>query len=484
MEGKQFSRLIGENGSQIPSILSVTDFFFARAPEVVKLYNAAKPRVAVIPNHLRRRVKSFRPYNFRPKLGKSKLVFPRTLSRRTRRLRRMYLLEDEGEKTRLPGTHVWHAKRFRMENIWGMRLPTHVSGKGPRALLRLSQQSCLVHDRSYLDCWRISADNKESLGSLLIEKGFSSMIAHQKVVSGDFFASGLVTADRYVLSTYQAVWASDECVVDVFTHPSARPEIEVLMESVNGTLQNRQERYELIGSRVEQVLQKVLGVGFDSLEMIPGKVTRIPGLDAILNVRACGYMVDLIFGRDAQSFYLWRQFVQAGASPIGVIDRHNLLTHTQVPDFPFDFPTAKAGSRQIALQARAVLVKDQARPKHCKLDTSTVESPFFPDWSLIGCERIPPIGSLQPVAISARRGVLKFNSHIYCENRLVGFVTSASGNSESRGIAFVVGPWGESTSEVEFRNPGSCASFPADIQPCNLLSTDASLFNGRTYRSK
>ena len=474
MKETQFSSMVGDKGSTIPSILNVADFFFARAPEVVKLYNAAKPRVAVISNHLRRRLRSFKPYHDRPKLGKSKAVFPRKISRRTRRLRRMYLREEDDEKSRLPATHVWHAKRFKMENLWSMRLPTYVSNKGARAILRLSRQSCLVHDRSYIDCWRLVGVSKESIGAVLIEKGFSPMVAHERVMCGHFFGSGFISDGGHVVSPYQAVWGVSVCSVDIYTHPSARPEVQPLMESIGGQLRNQQVRFELIGARTESLFEQVLGVNLASFDLIPGKVQRVLNMDVMVNLRAGGSIIELIFGENVESFYLWRQFVRLGASPIGVLDRHNLMTHVSAPDFPFNFPSSKAGARQIATQAKKILLRDQARPKHCKLNSATVESPYFPDWTLIGCERVPLLGTSVPVTIQAVRGVLKFNAHVYMDNKLIGFVISTCGDAESLGIAHVnascIG-----TGNAVYRNPGSEHSLPAIVSPCIHNSTDSVL---------
>ena len=149
---KRFSSFVGDNGAAIPSILPVTEFFATRAPEIIRLYNAAKPRVSKTPRFLRRRIRSFKPYFFRAKKPKS-IDSKETVSRRSLRRRRAYLAS--GLKRRLSLTHVWHAKRFHMGEVWGMRLPLNVNDKGSRGILRLSKRGCLVHDRSYMDCWRI-----------------------------------------------------------------------------------------------------------------------------------------------------------------------------------------------------------------------------------------------------------------------------------------------------------------------------------------
>ncbi|XP_038057792.1 ribonucleases P/MRP protein subunit POP1-like isoform X2 [Patiria miniata] len=47
-------------------------------------------------------------------------------------------------------THVWHAKRFKMVEQWGCKLPLHPSDKSVRATYRAMAKHCLLQDVSYL----------------------------------------------------------------------------------------------------------------------------------------------------------------------------------------------------------------------------------------------------------------------------------------------------------------------------------------------
>ena len=471
-----FSKLVGAHASAIPSVLQVSEFFLARAPEVIKLYHSLKVRDGYAPSHLRRRTKAFRPYHQRPKLRRSKHFFPRAMSRRTRRLHRTYLLESVGEKHRLPATHVWHAKRFRMENMWGMRLPVHVSDKGERAILRLSQHRCCIHDRSYLDCWRVSGDSTDGVVDILRSIGIPSSVGHVKVVSGEFFASGFITSDdKCVVSPFQALWRA-EGVVDIWTHPAARPEVQPLMDSASAEFRNRQVRFELAGSRVAEYLAKTTGVRLEDFECVPGKVAQVKDHGWIMNIRAGGGIVDVVFDdAEGQPMWLWRSLVAAGASAIGVADRHALLSQFHAPDFPYDFPATKAGARYAAGEARRVLEADQAKPRQCKMNVGSVESPYFSDWTLVGCaSRVPVAGELRPIVLHAVRGIAKPNAHIYANGILAGFVTTTCGRTSLRAVGHVAAHVGDSAL-IQFQNPGSVHKFDAKITACKLSSTDSTL---------
>ena len=46
-------------------------------------------------------------------------------------------------------THIWHAKRMHMENLWGYRLATTPTEKSFRPSHRASLHGCILHDASY-----------------------------------------------------------------------------------------------------------------------------------------------------------------------------------------------------------------------------------------------------------------------------------------------------------------------------------------------
>lgn len=55
-------------------------------------------------------------------------------------------------------THVWHAKRFAMESIWGFRLAARNTAMGRRALYRAVSHHTAMHDRSYLQVFELSGE--------------------------------------------------------------------------------------------------------------------------------------------------------------------------------------------------------------------------------------------------------------------------------------------------------------------------------------
>jgi hypothetical protein len=474
---RRFSNLIGENAHIVPSILSVTDYFAARAPEVLRLYNSLKPNNSKIPRHLRRRMRSFRPYNLRPKLPKG-AMFPRNLSRRTRRKHRMYLNEEQSEKTRLPATHLWHAKRFKMDGIWGMRLPLKVNDKGRRGILRLSRKSCLIHDRSYMDCWRVSInDDPKQTAAALISVGFPHSLNHDRIISGERMLSGMLRIEDRTVSSMQAWYNPERGFYEIHTHPSARQQISELLKPFGARFVTPNCRFELIGARSDQLFLKVFGAALSSLDFVPGLLQRLPGSKALINVRACGTMIEIFMDEDSDSLGLWRRLAQSGGSPIGVLDRHDLLANSGCPDFPFDFPDSLAGASFAAVLTREKLKRDNRRPRGKKMDATTVESAYFPDWTLIGLDRVPVSHSCRPFIIRAERLSIRPNAHVYMHDKLVGYVTSSFGDCNDSGLAHLsCSPLSvKSAQQLSVRNPGCQALVPVTAYKPPFESTDSLL---------
>ena len=92
----------------------------------------------------------------------------------------------EGNKTWLP-THIYHAKRFHMVDIWSHRLALTPTLKSFRSAYRASRRRAIVHDTSYF-------------GTIELEGNRNQLIAALSQVTGEPFAgakyeSGSTMAD-------------------------------------------------------------------------------------------------------------------------------------------------------------------------------------------------------------------------------------------------------------------------------------------------
>ncbi|KAH9480457.1 Ribonucleases P/MRP protein subunit POP1 [Psilocybe cubensis] len=169
----------------LPTALDVEKFVEARAFEIDAMHTAMKTASAssthrvwqTLPRHLRRRAASHDvrrvPLKLRdraraemdpvrkkalgrslPKLGKGK-----GMSRTEAFLRR------QRDKAWLE-THIWHAKRMHMENMWGYRLAVTPTEKSYRPSHRASVHGSILHDASYYSTYEIKGP-EEALIALL-----------------------------------------------------------------------------------------------------------------------------------------------------------------------------------------------------------------------------------------------------------------------------------------------------------------------------
>ncbi|KAJ6557418.1 NUC188 domain-containing protein [Mycena vulgaris] len=155
-------------GKRLAGAIDVEKFAEARAFEIGAMHTAMKAASAsstqrvwqTLPRHLRRRAASHdvrrvplrlrdrarqemnsvqkkAPSRLRPQRGKDK-----------RLSRTETFLKRQRDKSWLE-THIWHAKRMRMENMWGYRLAVTPTEKAFRPSHRASMHGAILHDASY-----------------------------------------------------------------------------------------------------------------------------------------------------------------------------------------------------------------------------------------------------------------------------------------------------------------------------------------------
>ncbi|CAN8001333.1 unnamed protein product [Ixodes hexagonus] len=143
----QLIRLLGSRADEIESLVQEV------ARKHPKLISQQVPR------HMRRRAVSHDKRRL-PKRLKDKLTNEpdppkgKRPSRKHRRRPRNLLAEYARRQRRHVWleTHIWHAKRFKMADLWGYRVPLHPCDKGIRAAYRGSAHHVLLHDLSYYNC--------------------------------------------------------------------------------------------------------------------------------------------------------------------------------------------------------------------------------------------------------------------------------------------------------------------------------------------
>ncbi|KAH8104719.1 POP1-domain-containing protein [Cristinia sonorae] len=162
------SRSVRFEGKQLPGSLDVERFAEARAFEINAMHTAmqtarqsASHRAwQELPRHLRRRAASHDvrrvPLRLRDKaraemdpMRKKALRRKHPQHGKDKKLQRTEpLLKRQKDKVWLE-THIWHAKRMKMENMWGYRLAVQPTEKAFRPSHRASVHGSILHDASY-----------------------------------------------------------------------------------------------------------------------------------------------------------------------------------------------------------------------------------------------------------------------------------------------------------------------------------------------
>ncbi|KAG2087135.1 ribonucleases P/MRP protein subunit POP1-domain-containing protein [Suillus discolor] len=152
----------------LPASIDVEMFTEARAYEIDAMQKAIKTagesvthRVwQTLPRHLRRRAASHDvrrvPLRLRDKARAEMVPVTRRILKRGRSKqgktkqvsRTESLLKRQRDKAWLE-THIWHAKRMKMENMWGYRLAVTPTEKSFRPSHRASMHGSILHDSSY-----------------------------------------------------------------------------------------------------------------------------------------------------------------------------------------------------------------------------------------------------------------------------------------------------------------------------------------------
>ena len=119
-----------------------------------------------LPNYMRRRAMSHNPKRIPVKYRQihinqmEKSGPQKTKKRPSRRYRRkpsnlMKEYARRQQKNIWMETHIWHAKRFHMEDLWGYKIPVAPCDKRFRAAYKATSKHCLVQDISYMGCIQV-----------------------------------------------------------------------------------------------------------------------------------------------------------------------------------------------------------------------------------------------------------------------------------------------------------------------------------------
>lgn len=235
--------------NSLPAGIPIVHNVASRVREIKKLYNdiaTTKTDMLVhqmLPNHMRRRNSSHNPkrlplkyrqihINQMAKSGPN--VSKRRPPRKYRRKPRNTTLMREYGRRRMKNiwleTHVWHAKRFHMKELWGYKIPFAPTDKRYRASYKAAAHHCLLQDVSFICAIEISGPlehlkaklkevTSEACGLTMTAKCFGSGAREGQV---DLFRANSYPAGA--LARVNFMWKPPTDVNEtlwIFVHPSA-----------------------------------------------------------------------------------------------------------------------------------------------------------------------------------------------------------------------------------------------------------------------
>ncbi|GJJ72973.1 ribonuclease P/MRP protein subunit POP1 [Entomortierella parvispora] len=287
--------------------LDVVNFAEARAFEIKAMHSAMKSSqdsasqraFQSLPRNLRRRAASHNirrlPVRLRERAQREVENDPvkpgkkpdnRHKKRRTGTLAEEYL-KRQGAKRWLE-THIWHAKRMKMVEMWGYKLAEHSNEHGIKSAYKSSHHQCILQDSSYNGCLEIIG-NKAAISEIfshMLDPSMPSLASARYATGKRQYTTYLYGRDRFpqnliapatflwrqqasVSSTMEIDELSTEGQLWIWIHPSAFDLAkEKIQEAVANSkfhekihvidLENSLVMFDFTGPRSTALLQAVL----------------------------------------------------------------------------------------------------------------------------------------------------------------------------------------------------------------------------------
>ncbi|OQR79424.1 ribonucleases P/MRP protein subunit POP1-like [Tropilaelaps mercedesae] len=228
----------------LPMTVDLERFVSARKDELANLTEVVKTRMRKLvsqqlPRHLRRRTVSHNKKRLPKRLQDRYNAEAAKVTKRPSRLhrRRPRNLQDEytrrARKHRWLETHLWHAKRFRMVEKFGYKIPERSFDKSLRACYRGAAKYCLLNDISYECCIELRGEQISICAALgrISSPRTGLSVAAKKFTGGRYQGSiWLYQIDSYphnCLGEVTFIWRPPESNVSertlwLWCHPALR----------------------------------------------------------------------------------------------------------------------------------------------------------------------------------------------------------------------------------------------------------------------
>lgn len=297
MESPQFDAALGGE-ENLPNTANSLKFAASRSIEIAAMTESilrpSKTKLIFqnLPVHMRRRVMSHNCKRLPVKLRQGHLEqlkksgLPPKQKRPSRKYRRRpaNLLEEYNRRQKRNvwlETHIWHAKRFHMIELWGHRLAYAPCDKAFRACYRASSAHCLLQDISYYTPIQITGPVeviKEVFNSLTDNSCGLGICAKAYITGSREGAIHLYKANTFpygYIGKIIFLWvpSSTSITLWLFVHPSQASEVETVLAdflcSDSETIENEipEKRRKMTNNLLENIQFKVLSGNFNRFRL-------------------------------------------------------------------------------------------------------------------------------------------------------------------------------------------------------------------------
>lgn len=302
---------------EITPVIKIVEFAKERDPSIdkmIKKMESQKPShkrcFQKLPKHLRRRAMSYDikkvPRSMRPAVedqlkGAAEAKERNKPSGRDPRKYRQHgenLMAHRNHEFKWLESHLWHAKRFHMADMWGWKIPWAPTMKQTRSLVKMTKENCTMRDISYMAILSIkvktineeneisqtlppSPETKNILCaklSELLRPNFRIETNHHILFPVELFKPNQFPNSP--IGPAEAFWVDDnnfwiichplllDSIIESFNTEISEENIQLDVEVINGEL----NIYEIYGPNASEAIRSVLQPNTDET---PKEITQI-----------------------------------------------------------------------------------------------------------------------------------------------------------------------------------------------------------------
>lgn len=188
------------------------------------------------------------------------------------------------EEFRWLETHIWHAKRFHMAELWGWKVPFAPTMKQTRSLIAMTNESCTIRDISYLMIIEIKGNGdaiRERLRTMVDKNRVD--IDSQKLKT--LIMIELYKVDGYPLKTIGPVslfWINKD-MIWIIIHPILKNDLLSELKDLNvNIIDGELNVFEVCGPQSTKVIRQSLQPSTENDDYLQKIIYGLPHPSAIL----------------------------------------------------------------------------------------------------------------------------------------------------------------------------------------------------------